>query len=111
MKQLLDLKVGDTVYLYGLVCLADKSEVFIHREVNIVKVTPRFNLVTGETASGIKHVIKANEGTVYRNLLWLTEDDLPKAKLILIENYNRKIDIAKHDIALLQDRIELISES
>jgi hypothetical protein len=58
----------------------------------------------------IRRVVKMGEGVVYRNSIWLTEENDELAKNILANYFERKIEILEHEIQLFHDRIHLIND-
>ena len=105
-KLLQDLSIGDEIYLYGFKLLGDR-DVFIKKKLNITKVSKNFGTATGY-CNGVRYIIKSNERSVYRNMVWIFEEDDKLAKELLINFYNRKIEILEHDIENCKDKINRI---
>ncbi len=112
MKRLDELNVGDIIYLYGIASLSN-GEFVIDKELEITNINKHFKLVTGrETQSTISanHIIKANEGTVYRNLVWLTENNKELAMKLLTDFFDRKIEIAQNSINGFENKKHLLEK-
>jgi len=115
MKSLEELKVDDVIFVYSILSFPNKEEVMVKTKVKVYKVTPQYNSASTyenfEKPNGnkIRRVVKMGEGVVYRNSIWLTEENDELAKDILTNYFERKIEILEHEIQLFHDRIHLIN--
>jgi hypothetical protein len=115
MKSLEELKVDDVIFVYSILSFPNKEEVMVKTKVKVYKVTPQYNSASTyenfENPNGntIRRVIKMNEGNVYRNSIWLTEENDELAKDILVNHFKRKIEIMEHEIQLFHNRIDLVN--
>ena len=114
MKSLDELKVDDIVFIYSIASFPDK-EVVIKTKVRVYKVTPQYNSASTyenfekPDIPNVRRVIKMGEGVVYRNSIWLSEENDEVAKEILINFFKRKIEILEHEIDMYKSRINLIN--
>ena len=107
------LKDGEIVHQYGIGNLAGRGDFVFYKELTIdnskyTKISRR-DFAAAVDSDGIRHILKSNEGTVYRNIVWLSERDDNRAKELLLSQIERKIDIAKHEIELMESRRILIN--
>lgn len=115
MKALEELKIDDVIFVYSILSFPNKEEVMVKTKVKVYKVTPQYNSASTyenfEKPNGnkIRRVVKMNEGNVYRNSIWLTEENDELAKDILVNYFKRKIEILDHEIQLFQSRINLVN--
>lgn len=116
MKSLEELKVDDVIFIYSILLFPNKEDVMVKTKVKVYKVTPQYNSASTyenfEKPNGnkIRRVVKMGEGVVYRNSIWLTEENDELAKDILANYFERKIEILEHEIQLFHDRIHLIDD-
>jgi hypothetical protein len=114
MKSLDELKVDDIIFIYSIASFTDK-EVVIKTKARVYKVTPQYNSAStyenfeNPDIPNIRRVIKMGEGVVYRNSVWLSEENDEAAKEILINFFKRKIEILEHEIGTYKSRIDLIN--
>lgn len=108
-KRIEELKNGDIVYQYGIATFPDREFIFqkkliIDNSETSIKMLHR-DFASAKESNGVRHIIKGNEGVIYRNAVWFTERDDKKAKQLLLEYLNKKINIAQHTIDLYCARI------
>jgi hypothetical protein len=114
MKSLDELKVDDIIFIYSIASFLDKEAV-TKAKVKVYKVTPLYNSASTyenferPDDNKIRRVIKMGEGVVYRNSVWLSEENDEAAKEILINFFKRKIEILEHEIGTYKSRIDLIN--
>lgn len=112
MKLLNELKVDDIIFIYSIVSFPDE-EVFVKSKVKVYKAITQYNSVSAyenfDKPNKIRRVVKMNEGVVYRNSIWLSEENDSLAKDILTKFFKRKIEILNHDIELINTRINLLN--
>ena len=111
MKKISDIKEGDIIYQYGIGNLPDKGDFAFKRTLTVYK--SKFAIVGLEDfGDGMvcRHIIKANEGKVFRNIVWLTEEDDEKAYEILTNAYNRRIEALTNQIDVLENRKGILDD-
>jgi len=115
MKALEELKVDDIIFIYSIVSLPNK-EALTKVKAKIYRVRPQFNTASAHEEikknifGEVRRIIKMNEGIVYRNAVWLTEENDEAAKDILINHFNRKLEILENEITVNQSRLILIND-
>lgn len=117
MKRIEDLKTGDIIYQYGIGNLPDRGDFVFKRKLEIdnsYMVTKRNDHAIGfeyfSNEQKLRHTIKSNEGKMYRNTFWLSEEDDKLAKEIMVKYLNRNIEIALHQIKTNRNRISMVSK-
>jgi hypothetical protein len=107
LKKLSDLKEGDVVYLYGIKQLGTHESV-VKIKVVVKYYYNKFNEVIAVEKNVIRYRLKADEGILFRNLLWLsTEDDELAAELLTVA-YSNEINKLEAKIKLNKERITKI---
>lgn len=111
MKKVEDLEVGDIIYIYSILSFPDR-EVMNTIEAKVYRTTKDYNSCSVyenyESNTPIRHVVKSNEGVVFRNSFWLSKKDDDLAESIMISYLKRKINIFENDIKLYRKRIHMV---
>lgn len=115
MKKLKDLKEGETIYKYGV--NNTNSGEFVYK----TKLTVQYPRILGTKyfIRGVEdlggdakyiHRIDCDEGIVYRNSVWLAEENDEEAENLLLNEMNNKIQKAYHNIDVYKRHINMIQE-
>lgn len=109
LKKLSDLKEGDVVYLYGMKQIGMYESVIKTKAV-VKYYYEKFNEAYVLEKNVIKYRLKADEGIVFRNLLWLSSEDDELAAELLSVAYSNEINKLEAKIKLNEERITKIEE-
>ena len=117
MKKLSDLKDGKLIYTYSIDTL-NKKEVFNIKELKIKQTHRSSSGKWGAKAeeinyNGFRNIyeIEHNEGVVFKNALWLSENNSKLAKDIMIKYFNTEIEDSYIYMEDLKKKKELLLTS
>lgn len=109
MKKLEEMKLGQKVYVYQLITFPDR-EVFKKCEATIninSTIVTRYLVAVGKEIG--RYQLRSDEGIVYRNALWLSEENDDYAKRAFRAAYEEKLKVFRSSIDLYEKRIDLIN--